>query len=249
MTIDKMVLLDARLFIGGIDMSGTGNKIEIGEEWEAKKTTNWRSGGAEDNLAGLGKVELSADGCWEAGDASMPDDAMWASRRVIEPWSAGPTGASDLAPGNLMYLTRALRTKSTILGTVGDVAPYSASAVGSWPLVRGQSAHASGVPRTASGSGTSLHLGALAAGQHMYANLHVIDLSGTGTPTITVKVQSDNGTGFPTPTDRGTFAAKTAIGGEALRIAGPVTDDWWRVSWTITGSTPSFLFLASLGIE
>jgi hypothetical protein len=246
----KLVLLDSRLFVGGADLSGSGNKIELEEEWEAKAVTNWRSGGAEELIAGLGKVTAQGEGQWEAGDASKVDDAMWASRRAIEPWSAGPTNASDLAPGNLMYLTQMLRTKSTIWGNVGEVAGWTADAKGSWPLVRGQSGHPSGVPRTATGSGTALQLGAVAAGQRLYANAHVLSVAGTATPTITLTVQSDNAVGFPSSTTQLTFAAKTAIGGESLRTNGTaITDDWWRVGWTITGTSPSFLFLVSLGIE
>jgi hypothetical protein len=245
----KLVLLDARLFVGGADLSGMGNKIEIEEEWDAKAITNWRSGGAEELLAGLGKVKASGEGQWEAGDASKVDDQMWASRRVIEPWSAAATSSSDLAAGNLMYLTKALRTKASLWGNIGEVAGWTADATGSWPLVRGQSAHPSGVPRTATGSGTAIQLGAVAANHHMYANLHVLSVAGTATPTITVNVQSDNAVGFPSTSVQGTFAAATAVGGESIRIPGAITDDWWRVGWTITGTNPSFLFLVSLGIE
>lgn len=246
----KLVLLDARLFVGGADLSGQGNKIELDEEWEAKATTNWRSGGAEEVIAGLGKVTASAEGQWEAGDPSKVDDAMWANRRVIEPWSVAASSESDLAAGNLMYLTRMLRTKSQLWGDIGDVAAWQADASGSWPLVRGQSAHPSGVPRTSTGSGTAINLGAVATGRHIYCNLHVLSVSGTATPTITVTVQSDDAEGFPSSTTRGTFGAKTLAGEhEAMRIAGPITDTWWRVGWTITGTNPSFLFLVSLGIE
>jgi hypothetical protein len=246
----KLVLLDARTFVSGADLSGSGNQIEVSEEWEAKGVTNWRSGGAEEVIAGLGQVEISAGGQWEAGDLSMPDDSFWANRRVLEPWSVGPTGASDTAAGNLMYLTRALRTKMQHGGSVGDVAPWEASAKGSWPLVRGQSFHQSGTPRTATGTGTAIQLGAVADGQSLYANLHVLSVAGTAAPTITVTVQSDDAVGFPSATARGAFAAKTAIGGESIRIPGPIaTDSWWRVSWTISGTTPSFLFLVSMGIE
>lgn len=244
-----LVLLDSRLFVAGADLSGSNNKVEISESAEAKGTTNFRSGGAEENLAGISSVEISASGQWEAGSAGEVDDAFWAGRRALEPWSAGPTGASDLAPGNLMWLTKALRTKANYFGGVGDVAAWDAAAKGTWPLVRGQSAHASGVPRTANGNGTAVQLGAVATGQHLYANLHVLSISGTATPTITAKIQSDNGSGFPSATDVGSFAARTAVGGESIRVAGPITDDWFRVSWTITGTTPSFLFLVAFGIE
>lgn len=247
--MSKLVFLDTRVFCGGVDLSGVSNKLEVGEEWEAKKTTNFRSGGADELIAGLGEVNISGEGQWEAGSSGNVDDGMWAQRRTLEPWSMAPSGESDLAPGNLMYLTRAVRTKAHLWGQVGEVAGWAADAKGGWPLVRGQSAHASGVPRTATGNGTSLQLGAVAAGKHMYANLHVLSIAGTSTPTITVKVQSDNATGFPSPTDQGSFAARTTVGGEAIRIPGSITDDWWRVSWTITGGSPSFLFLVSLGIE
>lgn len=244
----KQVLLDCRAFIAGDDVSGSSNKIEIAEKWEAKKVTNWRSGGAEENMAGLGGVSINAMGQWEAGDPSQIDDTLWAGRRAIEPWSMGPSNASDTAAGNLMYLTQALRTSAKLFDAVGEVAPWEADATGSWPLVRGSSMHPSGVPRTALGSGTAVQAGAVPVGRYVYANLHVLSVTGTGGPGITVTIQSDDNAGFTTPIVRGSFIAKTAVGGEALRIAGPFTDDWWRVTWVVSG-VPSILFLATLGIE
>lgn len=245
----KMVMLNTRMFVSGADLSGSGNKIEIGAEVEAKAVTNFRSGGAEELLAGLDKVEISAEGQWEAGTLGMVDDAFWANRRILEPWTVGPTEASDTAVGNVMYLTKALRTKAQWFGSVGDVAPWTLDAKGSWPLVRGQSVHPSGTPRTATGTGTPVQIGAVAANDFLYANLHVLSVAGT-TPSITVSVQSDNGVGFASPvTQAPAFAAATAIGGQSIRIPGPITDDWWRLSWTISGAGPSFLFLAALGIE
>jgi hypothetical protein len=238
------------VFVSGADLSGNSNKIEIGEEWEAKKATNWRSGGADEVLAGVGTVNISGSGQWEAGDAGKPDDSFWANRRVIEPWTVGPTNASDTAVGNLFYLTSALRTKTKLFDAVGEVAPWEADAVGSKPLVRGMSMHQSGTARSATGTSTVVDFTAgPSAGHKAYANLHVLSVSGTLTRTITVAVQSDDNSGMTTPTTRGTFAAKTAIGGEALEIASPGTERYWRLSWTITGSSPSFLFLVSLGFE
>ena len=246
----KQVFMDCRVFVSGADLSGNSNQIEIGEEWDAKKATNFRSGGAEEYLAGLGTVEVSGEGQWEAGSAALPDDSFWANRRVIEPWSVAPDGQSDTAPGNLMYLTSAVRTQMKLGDTVGEVAPWSATASGSRPLVRGLSLHASGVPRTATGNGTTVDFTAgPTTGQKVWANLHVLSASGT-TPSLTVAVQSDDNSGFLSATTRGTFAAKTAVGGEALEIANPGSGErYWRATWTISGTTPSFLFLVSLGFE
>ena len=42
----------------------------------------------------------------------------------------------------------------------------------------------------------------------------------------------------------------TGIGYQSANpVAGPITDQYWRVSWTISGSTPSFTFVVSLGIQ
>lgn len=246
----KQVLLDARLFVGAADLSGHGNKLEVTSEVEEKDVTNWRSGGAKEVLGGLESVSIDAGGQWEAGDPGKIDDQQWASRRVLDAWTMGATSASDTAGGNLAYLTKAMRTSITLLGAVGDVAPWEANAVGTWPLVRGQFAHPSGVARTSTGSGTAVNLGAVTAGEKLYASLHVLSVSGTSTPTLTVTVQSDNLVGFADPTTQLTFTAATDVGGQILRTDGTaITDTWWRVGWTISGTDPSFLFVAAFGIE
>lgn len=246
----KMVLLDARLYLGGADLSGDGNKIELEDEAEAKTTTNWRSAGARELLAGLGDSSLNAEGYFEAGSAGLPDDSFWANRRETVPMSVAPEGAGDTAAGSLMYLTKMLTlNRQVFAGSVGDVASWTAEAKGNWPLARGVAAHPSVVPRTATGTGTALNLGAVTTGRNIYANLHVLSIAGTATPSITVNVQSDDAIGFPSATTRGSFAARTTIGGESIRVPGPITDTWWRASWTISGTSPSFLFLVSLGIE
>jgi hypothetical protein len=55
--------------------------------------------------------------------------------------------------------------------------------------------------------------------------------------------------GFPSPATRLTFAQKTAAGYEFKSAAGAITDDWWRVDWTIGGTaTPTFSFVVAVGI-
>lgn len=242
----KLVLLDARLFVGGADLSGSSNQIEVEASVEDKETTNYRSNGAKERLGGLFEAELSGSGQWEAGDASMVDDNQWATlvSRALAPWTMCPT---DAVAGAVAYLTAALQSEYNFLGEVGDVAPWEGSAKSSWPMPRGQVAHPPGTARTATGTGTAVQLGAVPAGKHLYAALHVLSATGT-TPSLTASVESDNAVGFPSPVTVATFAAATARGGQILRAAGPITDDWFRFAWTISGTTPSFLFAAALGI-
>lgn len=245
--MSKFVLTDVRLFTGGADLTGHSNKVEISAEVEDKDTTNYASQGWKEVLGGLASAEISGEGQWEAGDPGKVDDHSWTSLGGLGPWSIGPAGA---AVGSLSYFTNALRADYKLGDAVGEVAPWTGTAKSSWPLVRGQFAHPPGTARTATGVGTSMNLGAVAAGKRLYAALHVVSLAGTATPTITARIESDDATGFASPTTRLSFSAATAVGGQVLRTDGTaITDTWWRVAWTITGTTPSFLFVSSIGIR
>lgn len=242
----KFVLLDARLFAPGADLSGASNKIELTSEIEDKETTNYRSAGWKEVIGGLGSAEISAEGQWEAGDPSKVDDASWSTLGGIGPYTVCP---NDSVVGALAYVTSGMRTDYKVGDTVGEVAPWSGSVKSSWPLVRGQIAHPPGTARTATGNGTVLNLGAITAGKRLYAAVHVLSAAGT-TPSITLSVESDDAAGMTTPTTRLTFAAATAPGGQILRTDGTaITDTHYRVAWTVSGTTPSFMFAVSLGIR
>ncbi|MFI6274313.1 hypothetical protein [Streptomyces sp. NPDC050988] len=243
----KTILTDVRLFAVGADLTGHSNKVELSAEVEDKDSTNYRSAGWKEVLGGLGSAEISAEGQWEAGDPSLVDDASWSQLGGVGPWSIGPV---DSAVGDLAYFTNALRSDYSLFDAVGEIAPWTGTAKSAWPLVRGQFAHPPGTARTASGTGTSMNLGAVPAGKRLYAAVHVLSVAGADTPTITARVQSDNDPGFGSPTTRLTFAAATAAGGLILRTDGSaITDDWWQVAWTISGTGPSFMFVSALGIQ
>jgi hypothetical protein len=146
----------------------------------------------------------------------------------------------------LAYLTKALACEYNQGGKHGDLNPFTAGLPVSWPIVRGAVLHPQGTARTATGTGTSVQLGAVDSNHALYVCLHQ---TGFTDGSMTVKVQSDNATGFPSATDQGTFTAVTGLGGQTMKISGPITDDWWRVAWTISGgSTHSFLFAVTAGI-
>lgn len=243
----KTILTNVRCFAVGVDLTSHSNKIELAAEVEDKDSTNYGSQGWKEVMGGLASAELSGEGQWEAGDASLVDDGAWGTLGAVGPWSVSANNAA--AVGELAYLMNALRADYKIGEAVGEVAPWTSTAKSSWPLVRGQFAHPPGTARTATGTGTGLNLGAVAAGQRLYAALHVLSVAGT-TPSLTARVESSADDTFAAPTTRLTFAAATDVSGEILRTDGTaVTDAWWRIAWTITGTTPSFLFAATLGIQ
>ncbi|OSZ58668.1 hypothetical protein OQI_20390 [Streptomyces pharetrae CZA14] len=243
----KTILTNVRCFAVAVDLTSQSNKIELSAEVEDKDVTNYGSQGWKDVIGGLGSAEISGEGQWEAGDPSRVDDASWAQFGGVGPWSISANNAA--AVGDLAYFTQALRSSYKVGEAVGEVAPWSSTAKSSWPLVRGQFAHPPGTARTATGTGTALNLGAVTAGKRLHAVLHVLSAAGT-TPSLTARVESAPDNTFAAPTTRLTFAAATAAGGQALRTTGTaITDSWWRIAWTITGTAPSFLFVAALGIQ
>jgi len=244
--VGKFVLLNARLFAPGADLTGASNKVELTSEIEDKDTTNYYSNGWKEIIGGLGSAEISAEGQWEAGDPSKVDDTSWSTLGGVGPYTVCPDTSTA---GALAYLTAGMRADYKIGDAVGEVAPWTGTVKSSWPLVRGQIAHPPGTARTATGNGTVLNLGAIPAGKRLYAALHVLSASGT-TPSITVSVESDDAAGMASPTARLSFAAATAPGGQVLRTDGTaITDTHYRLAWTVTGTTPSFMFAVSLGIR
>jgi hypothetical protein len=243
--VAKYYLQDVHLYAGGLDLTGYSNKVDLAGEFEEKDTTNFGSAGWKENILGLGSAKASGEGQWDAGSAGLPDDGLQALLGSASAWTATPTSA---AVGSLAYLTKMSEAKYMLGGSVGDVAPWQVDWSGTWPLVRGQLIHSASTARTATGNGTSAQLGALLSTQALYVCLHVISVSGTASPTLTVSIESDDATGFPSATTRGTFTAATAISGQVLKISGAVTDDWWRAKYTISGTNPSFLFCVSAGI-
>lgn len=243
----KQVLTDVRLFAGGADLSGASNKVELQGEAEEKDVTNYRSRGWKEVLGGLGSAQITAEGQWEAGDPGMVDDALWERLGGRAPWSVGP-GEADV--GALAYFTYALTSSYKLGEKVGEVAPWSGMAKSSWPPIRGRFAHPPGTARSTTGDGAAVQLGAAAAGQRLYAALHVLSVSGS-TPSLTVTVESDTAEAFDDdPQTELTFDAATSAGGQILRTSGSaITGPWYRASWTISGSTPSFLFVVALGIQ
>jgi hypothetical protein len=243
------VLTDVRLFTGGADLTSANNKVELAAEVEEKDATVFRSSGTGQMftsvIGGLAQASIDAEGLWSAGADDTVDPNLWAGLGGVGAWTVYPDTADV---DDVAYLTSALQADYQLLGKVGDVAPWKATARSSWPLARGKGAHPPGTARTATGDGTPVEHVAVPAGSYLYANLHVLSIAGTSTPTLTVKVQSDDGVGFASPTDRITFDAATAVGGQSKRVAGAITDTWYRATWTISGTNPSFLFAVAFGV-
>lgn len=244
MSLNPTVLTDCRLYLDGADLTGYSNKAELQAKAANLDRTTFGDSGWHTRVGGLFDGTATLEGFWQAGDLTQPDDTFWANLGVATVPLTGVPASGTV--GSLTYLTRGLETNYTPGAKVGDLVSWTAGLSTNWPVVRGQILHPQGTARTATGSGTACQLGAVDSSHALYVNLHVMSyVDGS----LTVKIQSDDNSGFTSATDQGTFAASTALGGQTLKITGGITDSYWRAAWTISGgSTHSFLFAVSAGI-
>lgn len=248
----KFVLQNVRLFAGGVDLTSNSNKAEISVEFEEKDATPFAATGGvwHESLAGIASSTINASGQWEAAanatGPQLPDDALYPSLGSIHGVTLCPATAAD---GAVAYVGGFLRQNYTAGGAVGDVAPWQANWQGNWPVARGI-VLAPPSARTTTGTGTIFQItgGVPTANDFLIGTLHVLSVAGT-TPSVTATVQSAALVGFGSPTTRLTFNAANAPGGQVLRVAGPITDQFFRLSYTISGSTPSLLFMSGLGVS
>lgn len=246
----KLVLHNVRLFAGGADLTTYSNKAELTAEVEEKESTAFSATGQtwKETLGGIHSTTIAGSGQWDAAANAngplLPDDASFGFVGAVQAVTVCPSTAVD---GSLAYLGGFLRQNYNLGGSVGDVAPWTGNWQGNWPLARGY-VTANPTPRTATGTGTIVNIPTgVPAGGFLIATLHVMSVAGTS-PSVTGVIQSATTVGFSSPTTRLTFNAATGVGGQVMRVAGPITDTYFRLSYTITGTTPSLLFMSAVGV-
>ena len=206
------------------------------------------SSGWVEFTAGLKAVEWTGEVMNDFA-ASQVDDLLGLSGSTFNastPISVLPAGTSD---GSVAYTFRAIQFEyAPFDAEVGELAMARISGRGKQgPVVRGEVLHPPATARTATGNGTGQQLGALSSSQSLYAALHISAASGTS-PTLDVVVESDDNGSFTTPTSRITFTQATTTGWQWSSVAGAITDDYWRITYTIGGTSPSFEFAVIAGI-
>jgi hypothetical protein len=241
-----MLLRDVKIYQGEYDLSGDHNQIAIATRVDAKVKTTF---GAAARISEAGLFESKANG--QVGIAYGADevDAVLFSKLAQSdiPVTLSPDGG---AAGEVAHFFQAMLASYEPMGvSVGDlhVGRWAAEGSGGYPMIRGIVFVAAG-SRTASFNSSVIELGAVAAGQRLFAAIHVLSASGT-TPTLDAIVKSDDGSGFASPTNRITLAQKTAIGSEFASVAGAITDTFYRVDVTIGGTSPDFSAVIVVGIK
>lgn len=234
------ILRDQKLWLDGFNFTGVMSAMGLDYGAEVVDRTVFGSD-TRQRLGGLKTVTAQHEGFY---DADPFDEALFS--RIGSGDTPMSFAADDASEGSAAYSFLANLAEYSPGAQVGDMYAFTVSAEASGSLIRGTLMH--DAARTTSANGTAQQLGAASSAQTVYAALHVVAASGT-TPTLDVTVESDDAGGFASPVTQLTFAQKIAIGSEWLTLAGPVTDDWWRIAWSIGGTGPSFTFVVVLGIQ
>jgi hypothetical protein len=240
---------DAKIFAGAYDLSGQSNSVQLSYNAAMLDATTMGMT-TKANIAGIKDAKIDAAGFMAAPSATDLTDGQLFSNVGLStiPVSLMPTNAN--VEGSIAYLMSAAQPDYSIGTSHGAMAPYKFSAVpGSlgYPLVRGYVLEPGTVARTASGNGTGVVVGAASATQRIFAALHVVSVSASDTLDLIIESDAD-GNFAAGQTTRFTFTQATAITSQFMMLAGPVTDTYWRASWTLAGSGISIQFAVVLGI-
>lgn len=243
----SFVGLHNRIYLGHLDLSGLANKVTFGAlTRQMQESTTFNDGGYRCVLPGLISGEASVSGNQDWAADILDDEISVGQLGTQYAFSVFPNPTGTVAAGDAAWLARGvLDTAEPLKGAVGDVASFMQHLAYDTACARGQVAHPSAA-RTSTGNGTALTLTGPTASQRLYAALHVTAYSGL--TNVVFKVQSDDNSGFSSPTDRITFATVTGRTNEFASVAGNFsTETHHRVTWTVTGSG-SVTFVCAVGV-
>lgn len=237
------IIRDGKLWLDKYNLSGDMNAIALATLNELKDATVLGDL-ARRRRAGLDGLAVTLAGFWNGGTGNV-DDVLFGDIAVPDvPLTVGqPTGAE----GDSAFFFKAILGEYKPGAAVGEMLGFQVTGddSGGDGLIRGTILH--NAARTVTGTGTIFQLGALGAlPQKLYAALHVIAYAGLTNAVI--KLQSAALVGFGSPTDRIIFTTVAGLTSQYASLAGAITDQFWRVTWTLTG-VGSLTFVAPVGIQ
>ena len=237
----SFVFKDAEVRYGGLDMTGILNKVDLNYTADMEDASVFGTNSMI-RLSGLMDTTVNQSGFWsDTADLELYNRI---GATLPEVFSVAPQGVVD-GPAFAMLGDQA---SYSLGGAVGEVHPFNVSIHSNGALVGGKLFIIG--TKTVSGVSTIIELGAVPLGWAVYASLHVTVNGGTGDQTFDAIVESDDLVGFGTPTTRLTFDQVTTTNqGQWKSALGSITDTFWRVTFTITGTgSPTFDAFIVVGI-
>jgi hypothetical protein len=236
--------VNAKLVLGSFDLSQLTQSADWGAEYDELDISSIGGGGFAAKAVGLAAYSLTMN-VYQDFAASVNDylRTNLGSVQVASLAYLGDTAGNDaeLARG----LLNGHRVFNASVGQVPMVNPHLAGA--GLTVARGKVVASSATAITATGNTVGQQLIAVPAGQNLYGAVHVLSASGT-TPSATFQMQSSTTLGGAYTNRGAASSAFTAPGSTMLAAAGAITDTFYRLQYTIAGTTPSFSVLAVFAV-
>lgn len=241
----SIVLTDCALLLDQYDLSGDHNAMSIQVDRAAVENTTFGSS-SRTYLPGLMDASFSHNGYSQSDGTSAVEDVLsfddFASQS-IRTMTVVPAG---LTAGNVAYTFRSVQADLSLGGSIGDVYAFSVSGNSTSDVGRVTIAEAGASARSSTFDTSGYQLGALSTGDKLIVVVHVLAV--TSSPTLDIDIETDDNSGFTTPSDYGSVAQLTAVGSSFNTYTTAETDDYWRLECTI-GGTGSITFVAGIGIQ
>lgn len=242
----------AQIIIGGLaDISAfTGAISDTPGSVTVADVTTFASGGFAASVPAVKSGTFAFDGFADfdatttpAGISTVITPALLGSQQAVS--VAVPSSGNAVAVGDwCMFGTGKLATFTPVSFDTSNAAALNMSFGTDAAFVQRGVVGAPLASRSTTLTGAGVNLVGPAAGRSLFAVLHVTATTGTN---LAVKVQSDDNSGFTSPTDRITFSTVSAAGWQYSSVAGALTTEtWWRVTATI--GTGAFTFACYFGI-
>lgn len=244
-------LLNCTCYLHGYDLTTDLNQMNLSLSVDEQDATTFQPAGTaafRRRRAGLRDIESSYEGYFQAGaDGSTtdaPDNDQLTELGVVDRVVTITPQGAETGPA---FIYQAGRFSYEWGGAIGDLLPFSMSMNGTngVGLVRGQLVKARGDVSATGALGSVVNITGPTSTQYVYCAFHVFD-AGT---TITVQLQSDTASNFPSPTTQATIGPLTAIGGTwVTRVAGPLlNEDYWRLN--VSAITGTFNVAGSIAVQ
>jgi hypothetical protein len=233
----KYVLSAQKIFFGEKNITPDLSAVTIAYEADAKDTTTFGDD-THEFIGGLKATNFSASGFV---DLSNSDLSLYTKVGLNDVPVTVTMDTSGAVP-QPAYFFNALAGQYSPGESVGEVQKFNLSALSRGKLVRGQVL--SDATITVDGNSVGYQFGAVSASQKLVVAFHVI----AATDTLDVTIQSDNNSGFTTAASVGTLTQITGTGYQYVEFPGPITDDYFRFNFNVTGGSPSFTIAAAIGV-
>jgi len=228
---------DISCFVDTLTLDGTAAMLP---------TTTMCAGGFEQFTPGVASFTSAFEGPVDYASGAIGQYVTPADVGRLTPISTFPLALpANVAAGDPTIIANSRVVGSKLpTGDVSTVARWSMDFKADTPQMVGKVAAPLAQRTTAGFTGTAVALTGPSATQKLYAALHVTAAAGTN---LVVTIQSDDNSGFTSPTVRATFATVSATTALWTSVAGSLaTETHWRAVATI--ATGTFTFAVTIAV-